>query len=433
MPVRSSAMRSAVQTGLNHAAISIAAFAAIAGVAIGLVYILGDENASTPVARVGLFSDKPGASPILKARLDETLVSQASVKKIDDTHATASGDHEPSLPVDLPDHATSDYASNTADHNAAPAHDEYDANTVSEDASEVKVTRISVEDGKAASKHTVSLPRAPLLGFYERGPVGKLPKVNENGQTPAQAYARPHAATDKPKVALVVGGLGLKYSLTTQAIRELPPEVTLSFVPYSKNLNSYIKQARDAGHEVLLELPMEPYDYPNVDTGPETLMTSLTPEENERRLKILLGQTTGYFGVTNYQGAKLATDSRALAPIMETLRKRGLAFFYDGGAPRSVFPSVAEDLHMDFAEADRIVDTRPTADSIDRNLLHLEALALQNGQALGVGFAYPVTVDQFKSWTDTLEYKGYELVPASMLAGVDAITPLGDKNGDEQH
>jgi polysaccharide deacetylase 2 family uncharacterized protein YibQ len=103
---------------------------------------------------------------------------------------------------------------------------------------------------------------------------------------------------------------------------------------------------------------------------------------------------------------------------MEELENRGLSMMYDGSAKRSVFPSIAKDTNMNFAEADRIVDTVPSADAIDKNLLHLEALALQNGSALGVGFAFPVTVDQFRQWSDSLNPDSYELVPASALAGV---------------
>ena len=103
---------------------------------------------------------------------------------------------------------------------------------------------------------------------------------------------------------------GIELVVTTGA-------VTLSFVPYATDLQGWINKARAAGHEVLLELPMEAYDYPNVDTGPQTLITSAKPEENLRRLNILLGKTTGYFGVTNYQGAKFATDAAAATPVMK--------------------------------------------------------------------------------------------------------------------
>jgi polysaccharide deacetylase 2 family uncharacterized protein YibQ len=76
---------------------------------------------------------------------------------------------------------------------------------------------------------------------------------------------------------------------------------------------------------------------------------------------------------------------------------------------------------MAFDVADRIVDVEPSADAIDHQLLQLEATALQNGDAVGVGYAYPVTIEQFRIWTQGLKAKGYQLAPASASAGVKAL------------
>jgi hypothetical protein len=194
----------------------------------------------------------------------------------------------------------------------------------------------------------------------------------------------------------------------------------LSFLAYAPNLQDWINKARAAGHEVLLEMPMEAYDYPNVDTGPLTLLTSAKPDENVRRLNVMLGKATGYFGVTNYQGARFATDAAAATPVMKVLKDRGLVFLHDGGAARSALPQAATQSGLDFTVADRIVDSELTADAIDRELLALEALAIQNGSAIGVGFAYPVTIEQLRLWAESLKAKGYQLAPASAAAGVVA-------------
>ena len=404
----------AIQTGLKHGAFALTGLTAI-GAAVGaFISMNGDSSVGSSTAQINLFADHSDVSPILKSRLDPTAGQAAAHSANYDSYSNDGPDY-PSSPAD-------DHIADSADDQGVRilAAKEPDSNgAVRINVDEQLANQPTSETTHASSRH--ALPQAPIAGFYERGPIGRLPKVAEDGRTPAEVYARAHAPSDKPKISLIVGGLGLKHSLTIQAIRDLPPEVTLSFVPYSNRLQTYINEAREAGHEVLLEIPMEPYDYPNVDPGPETLLTTVSADENERRLRVLLGKTTGYFGVINYHGAKLATDGRTLDPIMHEIKERGLAFYYDGGAPRAVFDNVAEDAQLEFAQADRIVDSRPTSEAIDRNLLHLEALALQNGHALGVGFSYPVTVDQFQQWAETLEYRGYELVPASMSAGIAAI------------
>jgi hypothetical protein len=174
------------------------------------------------------------------------------------------------------------------------------------------------------------LPQAPIAGLTAAGPGGLLPVVAADGRTSAQMYARPFVSNGRPRVALVIGGLGLNAQTTRRAIESLPPEVTLSFVPYAEGLQGWIDMARAAGHEVLLETPMEPLDYPQNDPGPYTLMADGQPAETTRRLEWLLSRATGYFGVTNYLGARFVASPTAMAGFTRALHQRGLAFIDDG-------------------------------------------------------------------------------------------------------
>ena len=140
------------------------------------------------------------------------------------------------------------------------------------------------------------LPRAPIAGLLQNN----LPVIAADGRTSAAAYARPASLQQgRPSIAVIIGGLGFNARATTQAIDELPAEVTLSFVPYAQDLQSWIDRARARGHEVMLELPMEPFDPDADDTGPQTLMANANAQQNTQRLENLLGRGAGYFGVTN--------------------------------------------------------------------------------------------------------------------------------------
>ena len=249
---------------------------------------------------------------------------------------------------------------------------------------------------------------APITGLSAPGPTGPLPIVAKDGRTPAQAYARPFHDTGKPRVALVIGGLGLNSAATKSAIERLPPEVTLSFVPYADNLQGWIDLARANGHEVLLEVPMEPTDYPNNDPGPQTLMTGAAPAETVKRLDWLLSRATGYFGVANYLGGKFVASTPAMSVFTGQLKARGLAFVDDGSAS-------GRGAGVPRASASAVVDEQLSADSIDHALLGLEASALQHGSAVGSGFAYPVTVEQVTRWAQGLAARGLQLAPASAV------------------
>jgi polysaccharide deacetylase 2 family uncharacterized protein YibQ len=255
------------------------------------------------------------------------------------------------------------------------------------------------------------LPAAPIAGLTAPGPGGLLPVIGKDGKTPFQAYERPFQPNGKPRIAIVVGGLGLNAAATRAAIERLPPEVTLSFVPYAEGLQGWIDLARADGHEVMLEIPMEPLDYPSNDPGPYTLMAAARPEETVKRLEWLLSRATGYFAVTNYLGGRFISSDIAMSAFTGALKARGLAFLDDGSAARKgTLAGIPR------ASADSVVDEQLSGEAIDRQLLALEAAALQHGQALGAGFAYPLTVDSVIRWAQGLAGRGYQLAPASALA-----------------
>ena len=252
------------------------------------------------------------------------------------------------------------------------------------------------------------LPPAPIAGVVQPSPLGPMPTISPDGRTPAQAYARPFRDPGGPKVALVVGGLGLNPAATRAAIERLPAEVTLSFVPYAEGLQGWIDLARADGHEVLLEIPMEPTDYPDNDPGPYTLLSTGASAETVRRMEWLMSRATGYYGVTNYLGSKFLSSDSGVSTFMDVLRSRGLAFVDDGQARgrRGAWSR---------ASADRVVDEDMNAQAIVAQLNALEQTAKTRGAALGSGFAYPVTVEAAARWTEGLKARGVTLAPASAM------------------
>ncbi len=281
---------------------------------------------------------------------------------------------------------------------------------------------IVVEEGEApapprarpASGQSLSL--VPDRALVTNGPHGPLPIIAADGRRPANVYARPFDRSDtRPRISLVIGGLGLNEATTQAAIESLPPEVTLSFAPYAENLQRWIDTARAFGHEVLIEFPMEPFDYPNIDPGPATLLTTHNPEDRTDKLAWLYGRATGYVGVMNYQGARFTASEAAFAPVLEDLTARGLLYLDDGSSQRSLVRRLGFAAGGAIAVANRRIDLRPQSTPIGRALEELEATAEDGGVAIGVGFAYPVTVSEIVSWTETLQGKGLVLAPLSAV------------------
>ena len=251
--------------------------------------------------------------------------------------------------------------------------------------------------------------------LLEKSRYGMIPVVAD-GLTPFTAYAtgtpseRAKAAT-MPTVAIVIGGLGIGAAKTTESIMKLPGAVTLAFTPYGSDPGKLVERARAQHHGILLQVPMEPFDYPDNDPGPQTLLATQSPEQNLDRLFWHLSRFQGYVGLTSFMGGRFTVSDDAMQPVIREAAKRGLGYLDDGSSPRSVAATLAQGQTMPFAKADLSIDAVPTAAEIDKALAKLEALAKTRGNAIGTASSLPVSIDRIANWARALESRGILLVP----------------------
>ncbi|RCK41046.1 hypothetical protein TH25_23805 [Thalassospira profundimaris] len=259
---------------------------------------------------------------------------------------------------------------------------------------------------------------APIPGMDEEGSFGRVPRIAEDGRTPAQVYARPFTLEpEQSYVAVIVTGIGLNEDRTTKAIEDLPLNISLALSPYADNLPKIAARARQMGHEVFLQLPMEPDDFPLSDPGPRALMTTLPEGENLVRLEWLLARFPGYAGVVGHLGSKFANLDSAIRPVIDFLNKTGL-MYVDGSNTGMV--SLAAQLAANAGEPNAIVDfnidTVPSRRAIDAQLAALVNKAKTDGYAIGLAQSYPVTISRLRNWAQRLERQGVKLAPVSALA-----------------
>jgi polysaccharide deacetylase 2 family uncharacterized protein YibQ len=244
---------------------------------------------------------------------------------------------------------------------------------------------------------------------------GPLPRIADDGRKPMAVYAAPAPAAAKFKIAIMVNGLGQSATATKLALDKLPAGVTLGFTPYAADVGQWVAQARERGHEVLLQVPMEPLNFPDSDPGPQTLRAGQDEEANIQRLTWALSRFTGYAGVTNLFGQRFLSDSEALSPVLTYLNRRGLFFFDNGTASQSVLPMVAGQVGIPAVQSGPALDTVATAIEIDRRLSELETQARANGSSVGSAFLYPISIARIAAWSRELESRGFVLVPVSAI------------------
>jgi uncharacterized protein len=283
---------------------------------------------------------------------------------------------------------------------------------------------VTIIDGKSGARQEVRIPAGTETSpggadtqLIEMTRNGSIPRIGADGSRPAQAYAKPVAAKpNSPQIAIVITGLGVSANGTTEATNKLPGPITFAFPPHGIDLERVTGKARSLGHEVLLQVPMEPFDYPENDPGPQTLITSLPPEQNIDRLQWAMSRFQGYVGIANQMGARFTASELSFLPILREIGKRGLIYVDDGSSPRSLASQIAGGNSLAFAKASLVLDTVPSRGEIDRALSRLEGMARDNGIAVGFATALPVSIERIANWAKTAETRGFTLVPITAAA-----------------
>ncbi|HWV20080.1 MAG TPA: divergent polysaccharide deacetylase family protein [Devosia sp.] len=346
----------------------------IARILFGLIGLI----AVGTVARLALVDDPAGGRPSLEAGIVNSQVGNS-----------------------VADTAASGPATITADPQQYPANGS-----------------ITAVPGHVASAEAHSAPNA--LGIVpelsEETANGPIPRISGTGQTPFATYRHAsEAASAGPRIALIVTGLGINEQGSLDAIAQLPDLVTLAFAPYGKALEKTVAVARGGGHEVMLEVPLEPFDFPQNDPGPHTLLTGQAPRENLEKLFWLMARFGGYFGIINNMGARFTASAGDFGPVMEELGARGVGYIDDGSSNRSVSAQLASANKVPYARASMLIDANPARSSILSALASLEAEAVEHGSAIGIVSALPISIQAVSEWSASLDGKGIALVPASAL------------------
>ena len=288
---------------------------------------------------------------------------------------------------------------------------------------------VTIIDGSSGKSQNVIIPgnaseTAPTTAaaadakMLETTRHGAIPKIAADGTRAATLFAHPRALPanrkDAPRIALVIGGIGISASGTAEAFAKLPAAVTFALSPYAVDLDKLAARANGEQHEVLLQVPMEPFDYPDNDPGPQTLLTSLTAEQNIDRLQSLMSRFQGYVGVASFMGGRFTATEQALTPVLREVAQRGLIYVDDGSSPRSVAGQISGSHSLPFAKTDVVLDSTPA--EIDRALARLEVIARDTGAAVGLATAQPTAIARIAEWVKKVEARGFVLVPISMVA-----------------
>ncbi|MFL2770402.1 MAG: divergent polysaccharide deacetylase family protein [Rhodospirillaceae bacterium] len=262
-----------------------------------------------------------------------------------------------------------------------------------------------------------SLPTKPLVAASIRKQKSLFSDSLPDQEAPAclppfvqmEWNAVASAAPDNmPAVAIVIDDMGLDRSRGSR-ISALPAPLTLSFLTYADDLLDQSVDAREAGHEVLAHIPMEPLG--SADPGPGALTISADPREIKQRLDAYLENWSGYVGINNHMGSKLTGNQEAMNVVIGELCKRGLLWLDSRTDAGTVGEITAATFGLPYVGRDVFIDNINARTAIDEQLRKIETIARTTGQAVAIGHPRDNTILALSDWLPSLKDKGINLVP----------------------
>ena len=332
----------------------------------------------------------------------DTLPAEQSVQEEETTTFTP-------LPEDI---TWSDFPNDTPEEEALVE----EVETLEDEAETAAPTEREVTPGLVPPIETTDqqLPQTAEPEMQVNTPVDET--IVEEPKTPIEEFAVAFDVNDeRPRIAIILSDAGYSTSRTQEALEVLPAPITFAFNPYGGNLQNFVDHARSKGHEILLQLPMEPKGYPRIDPGPQALRTDLEETENLKRLEWVLSRISGYVGLTNQMGSKFTSEPASITPILQAVKEKGLLYLDSRTASDSVAADIAIGLDIPVAINNRFLDHKADGDTIDARLEDLENIARRVGFSVGIAYPHTETFQHIIDWARTLDKKGLTLAPISAL------------------
>lgn len=270
---------------------------------------------------------------------------------------------------------------------------------------------------EAAPAPALPAPVPPLEPVEQQLASGQIVPVIQGNQTPMTHFAKKDFTVPPrtvSQIAIAVSGLGQSERLTEAAVA-LPPEVTLSFSPYGKLTRDWAQAARGAGHELLLDLPMQTHRYPAVDPGPYGLLVEQTPEEADTRFLATLASARGYIGLLTPYDDVLSQNETGIAATVARLHARGLMMLNTYAQPTEAMFQLSQRSGVPILHAQILIDRKPDETSIKNQLARAEDISKQYEKLLIVTQASPLALRLLDEWLASLPQKRIAIVPVSSL------------------
>ena len=250
-------------------------------------------------------------------------------------------------------------------------------------------------------------------GLSQYEDVGRLPVIRSEDQlTSFRAYQSPFtfdAPEKRTVLSFMVKDYGLSEKSSKLALEQLPSEVSFLLSPYAKQPMQWIVKAREKGHEVWLDIPVQSELTPS--SGLLTIFHHQNLQEKAELMRESLARGLGYVGVGMYLDGTIKATEADYRKLSDELYGRGLGIFEKNpNAPKTIAAN-AITRGAPFIQSDLDVLKMKGKNSLEE----LEDIALSKGHAIATVPIYPNVVKNLALWIKGVGQVDYLVAPVSAI------------------
>ena len=260
---------------------------------------------------------------------------------------------------------------------------------------------------------------AAYLLFVPSGGKREEPAPTRTGEVPEHHAAEPTPESIdmsgvEKQLAIVIDDIGYDLAAVNRLLGTKIP-ITFAILPHCPYSAQAAEKAHEAGREILLHLPMEPYGYPEKNPGEGAMYLSMSREELKMEIERDIRSVPHIIGANNHMGSRFMEDGALVEVILDSLKNHNL-FFVDsmttshskgsavakkvgiGHATRDVFIDNGQNFDETFGILNDIIDTRDDWTSLTL-----------------IGHPHNSTIEAIEQAVPLLKQKGIRVVPVSRM------------------
>lgn len=214
------------------------------------------------------------------------------------------------------------------------------------------------------------------------------------------------------KLAIVIDDFGYRPAQENKVIA-LPANISVAVLPNAPHAREMATKAHNAGHEVLIHLPMAPLSKQPLEK--DTLRPDMSSGEIERIIREAVNDVPFAVGLNNHMGSAMTSSLFGMQKVMQALGQYNLYFLDSMTIGNSQSMRAAAGTNVKVIKRKVFLDDTQNEADIRFQFNRAVELARRNGSAIAIGHPHPTTVRVLQQMVYNLPADITLVRPSSLL------------------